>query len=92
MCSELRVIRLYALAVLAPLFAACGGSGDTDVLEQAVAVGRYDTVELQVRSQDDKTLFEPGERWQFLAISIDSRGGEQTWSRSVPMPATAVST
>jgi hypothetical protein len=86
--------RLFSLASLLPLLDACGGSGDSEALQQAIAVGRHDTVELLLRSQDDKTLFEPGERWQLLAISVDSKGNEEIiddsvrWQTSAPDNAT----
>ena len=64
-------------AALAALLTACGGSGDSEDLESAVAVGRLDTVSIYISSEEGKLIFEPGETWQFYAISVDSQGREK---------------
>lgn len=76
------------LLTLSLFLAACGGSGDSDDLEAAIAVGRLDTIEVYITSEEGKLVFEPGETWQFFAISLDSKGSKEvidenvTWSTS----------
>lgn len=88
-------IFIALVTAMTMLLSACGGSGDSEKLESAVAVGRLDTVEIYISSEQEKLVFEPGETWQFFAISVDSKGREQviddtvSWSTSDDSVATA---
>lgn len=91
--SDLRVYTGPTFA-LTLLLAACGGSGDSDDLESAIAVGRLDTMDIYITSEKGKLIFEPGETWQFFPISIDGKGNEEvitenvSWSTSDAILAT----
>lgn len=80
----------FSLLALMGVLSGCGGSGDSDDLESAIEIGQLDTVDMYISSEEGKVIFEPGESWQFFAISVDSKGNKEaidegvSWSTDDP--------
>ena len=65
------------------LLVACGGEEESKDLLEALEVGRENVVFLQIISDQDKTLFESQENWQFSAIATRDDGTEFDVSEKV---------
>ncbi|MAM86692.1 MAG: hypothetical protein CME36_05205 [unclassified Hahellaceae] len=66
--------RLALAALGALMISGCSGEDESESLERAVVIARENVASIALQSANDKTIFAPGEAWEFSALATRKDG------------------